>query len=297
MIVPARNGQAQLPRLLSALREQTLAPREYEVIVVDDGSRDGTAEVVHACGFARWSWRHRPGGSYAARNDGVGAARGTVLAFTDADCRPDPDWLAGALRELTTTGADLLAGRIEMVLRPRPSLAELVDAAHYLDQRSYAARGFGATANLVVRRAVIDRVGAFNANLVSNGDREFCLRATAAGFTLAYAHQAAINHDARRSMRSVARRAFRMGYGRGQTMALGTSDAASRSDNWLPARAYLPTWLGGDSAAAADRVRRVAAGTRGRLVEPVGYVLIGMPLLVGYGAGASAVWLSGAAGR
>lgn len=293
VIVPARDAERGLPGLLGALRAQTLPRAEFEVIVVDDASADRTGEVVRESGFADLVTRASPGGSYAARNDGLTRARGGVLAFSDADCRPDRDWLRCAVSELDATGADLLAGRIEMRLRARPSLVERVDAAHYLDQRSYAARGFGATANLIVRREVFDAVGPFNAQLISNGDRELCLRAGAAGFRLAYADTAVVSHDARRSVRGLVRRAFRMGYGRAQTMVHGSSEATGRTDNWLPLRAYLPTRLGAGSPATADRVRPIETAGDGLLVELAGYVLIGLPLLIGYAAGATRARLPG----
>ena len=71
----------------------------FDVVVVDNASTEDVAAAVPA--DERFTLLVEPRrGSYAARNTGLGVARGEVLAFTDADCRPDPDWLTEAVAEL-----------------------------------------------------------------------------------------------------------------------------------------------------------------------------------------------------
>ena len=91
VIIPAFNAEATLPACLHALDRQIGAP-SFEVIVVDDGSRDGTATVAAAEGVSVERIAHT--GAAAARNRGVQVALGTLLLFTDADCVPNPDWVA-----------------------------------------------------------------------------------------------------------------------------------------------------------------------------------------------------------
>ncbi len=90
MIVCTHNGHAFLPECLRALSE--LRYPNYEVIVVDDGSKPGIEQIVRAAGNARYRQQpHR--GLSAARNLGAKEARGEILAYTDDDCVPDRDWL------------------------------------------------------------------------------------------------------------------------------------------------------------------------------------------------------------
>ena len=97
-------------------------------------------------------------GPYAARNTGIASAKGELVAFTDADCVPDPRWLAEGVAAVDA-GADLAGGAIVQRLSARPTLWERYDAAMYLAQDLYVAeQGFAATANLFVRALVFDRI-------------------------------------------------------------------------------------------------------------------------------------------
>src|SRR3546814_13107079 len=101
-------------RCLDAVRAQSLPSEELEIIVVDNGSTDGTAEIARSVPGVIVLTDHRPG-SYAARNRGLAHARGTYVAFTDADCRPASDWLAKALSAAgRPPDAGVLAGRLSL---------------------------------------------------------------------------------------------------------------------------------------------------------------------------------------
>src|SRR3954447_26423119 len=108
VVVPVRDGARVIGECLDALTAQRGAP-PYEVLVVDNGSTDNTAAAVRAHPSAPTLVTESRPGSYAARNAGIIAAAGSVLAFTDADCTPAPTWLAAAMAALD--GAELGAGR------------------------------------------------------------------------------------------------------------------------------------------------------------------------------------------
>jgi glycosyltransferase involved in cell wall biosynthesis len=240
VVIAARNSAAGMPELLSCLRNQTLPADQYEVIIVDDSSTDATAAAAAEGGFAIVPRTETRGGAYVARNLGLAHARGDVIAVTDADCRPTPDWLRHGLEDLDALDVDLVGGHIDVPLRRRPTAAELVDFCRYLDQkRALEEAGFGATANLFVRRRVFDEVGLFNDRVISGGDREFCLRATGAGFKIAYSPRAAIVHEPRLTAKELMRKCYRMGIGRAQMHAHGEGPAANRPRIWSSPGAYL----------------------------------------------------------
>ncbi len=151
-IVPARNAAATLERALRALRDQQL-DASFEVIVVDDGSSDETGEIAARQGPLVTVLRNQPAqGPGAARNRGVAAARGRVLAFTDADCFPAPDWLARGVEAIRE--ADIVQGAVI----PDPTVPRTpFERTLQVDRPS----GFFQTANLFVRREVFDAVGGF----------------------------------------------------------------------------------------------------------------------------------------
>src|SRR3954469_18807313 len=110
VIVPVRNGAKSLPPLLRSLHEQTLADERYEVIVVDNDSSDGTADVAATYG-ARVVQEPIANRS-RARNRGAAAARTRLYAFTDADCVAHAGWLEALLA--SAPEAPLMAGEVRL---------------------------------------------------------------------------------------------------------------------------------------------------------------------------------------
>src|SRR5579864_3689500 len=95
IIIPTFNGGARIADCLGALVKQT-AGRDAEIVVVNDGSTDNTADVVARYTGVRLVSQSNAGPA-AARNRGALEARGTIILFTDDDCVPMPDWLDGML--------------------------------------------------------------------------------------------------------------------------------------------------------------------------------------------------------
>jgi glycosyltransferase involved in cell wall biosynthesis len=213
VVVPVKDGAESLPTLLAALSAQH-GVANVEVIVVDNGSTDDTVSVAAAHPFVTHVVNEEVPGSYAARNAGLAVARASVLAFTDADCTPEPGWLAAGLAALASTGADLIGGGIRANVSEQPTVWERYDRAVYLRQEDVVTHGgWAVTANLFVRRHVFDAVGSFDATLLSGGDREFCLRAGRGGFRIAYAPDALVRHEPRKSGREIWRLNRRIGTG------------------------------------------------------------------------------------
>lgn len=256
VIVPVRDGADVLPGCLDALADQVDVDR-LEVIVVDDGSRDASVTIARRHGAVTTVRSGPPAGAYHARNAGLEVARAPVIAFTDADCQPHPTWLAAGLRALAD--ADLVGGRIIPVSGPDPTLWARYDRAIYLDQEtSIAAHHYAATANLLVRSEVFDRVGRFDARLPSSGDLEFCHRAVAAGCRLVYAADAVVAHAPRATLGATWRLHRRLGAGWAHLAHRG-----KRPPMWRDGAHWLPLgWV-------VDRVSDDGPPLRRRHVLPV----------------------------
>jgi glycosyltransferase involved in cell wall biosynthesis len=177
VVVPVLDGEQTIGSCLTALLNADYPAARREVLVVDNGSRDRTREVV-----TRHPVRllHEPlRGPARARNRGVEAATGDVVAFTDADCLPATSWLA----ELVKPFADPLVGGVAGSILPFPPqrAAERYAARiRHLAPERYLARPtfpFAVTANLAFRRDVFSRIGLFDPRSPRGGEStDFCTR-------------------------------------------------------------------------------------------------------------------------
>ena len=242
VIVPVYNNPAGMDLLLGALTAQTYPSGRYEVIVVDNGSTDGTPNVVgrHVENYpdlVRMVSENEIQGSYAARNKGIAAAKGELLAFIDSDCDPTPDWIEQGALALDANSAVAGGGRVEFTFKDeRPNIYEYFDSARKLNQKSYVeTSGFAATANLFARKELFDRHGLFLQELLSGGDYEFGRRITRAGEKLIYIPDARVRHPARDTFRAIYQKSKRIATGRRRLRQLGLLDHGR-----LSARQLLP---------------------------------------------------------
>ncbi len=190
VVVPARNAEATIEGTLAAIAAQRF-DHEFELIVVDSGSTDGTRRLVQSSG-AVTALLDNPGGEPASsRNLGARRARGEVLAFTDADCRPAPEWLAAGVGALA--GADIVQGRVVPEHAPGP-FDRTVSVGHEY--------GLYETANLFVRREIFERAGGFEPVLGPGAterhpfgeDAWFVWRARRDGAVTTFAADATVQH-------------------------------------------------------------------------------------------------------
>lgn len=151
VVVPVYNGADLVAGLLAALERQTIGADAFEVIVVDDASTDSTVEAIErfrAGSPLRLTLLHRSAnrGPAAARNAGIAAARAGFIAFTDADCEPDPNWLERGLIHLT---ADDTPDGVEGRTLPKGVPGPLT---HQMENTT---GGLFMTCNMLYRRAAL----------------------------------------------------------------------------------------------------------------------------------------------
>lgn len=250
VIVPVLDGARTIGALLDAVAAQVGAP-EHEVIVVDNGSTDATPDVASSHPLAPRVVHEQRRGSYAARNTGIQSAHADILAFTDADCVPQPGWLAAGVAAFET-GADLVGGAIAPLRSSSPSRWERYDRAMYLRQQDHVEdEGFAATANLFVRRPILEALGGFDASLLSGGDFDFGKRATAAGFRLIYSADAVVQHRPRTTLRETWKLHRRLGAGFAVLARRGQRPPPWRDRGLLIA----PQWVAAQSGTGVDRLR------------------------------------------
>jgi len=215
VIIPVFNQPDELERCLAALQQQSYPLPRFEVVVVDNTPATLLAEVVERFPFARYGTETSPG-SYAARNRGIDLARGELLAFTDADCQPERDWLANGARATRDLGGPgMVAGGVELTYRDpeRRTATELFEMVFGFPQETYVDWGFAATANMFTTQGTIARVGRFDGSLMSGGDMEWGQRVRDAGLPQAYAADARVSHAARSSILDLCKKSVRVAGG------------------------------------------------------------------------------------
>jgi hypothetical protein len=224
VIIPNYNGAKFIPSLCRGLKSQKLAKTEFEVIFVDNGSKDDSRALMekHAQFLPNLqilSYTEQQG-SYAARNFGVQHAESDLLVFTDTDCIPNPNWLAEIVRiaeELS--GVFLIAGDVELF--PRDGVFncfELYDKAAFLNQRKYSSKRTGATANLAVSRQGYEKAGGFP-EVFSGGDLRFCSKVMSiSGSRFIFSEVGAVLHPARCTMAEIVKKLTRLGRGKARLL-------------------------------------------------------------------------------
>jgi GT2 family glycosyltransferase len=199
IVVPTWERPDRLAQCLGALARLDYPRERFEVIVVDDGGRACLDAVVarHRDRVEATVVRVPHAGPAAARNAGVARAQGTLLAFTDDDCRPEPGWLAALARRAQAAPGHALGGRTLNALGRDlyASLAQLIiDVGYAHNNREPDRARFFTTNNLAVPVDVFRAVGGFDPSFRTSEDRDLCDRLVAHGVPLSYVPDAVVQH-------------------------------------------------------------------------------------------------------
>ncbi|WP_435349021.1 glycosyltransferase [Haloarchaeobius sp. HRN-SO-5] len=240
VIVPVYNDPDGVTSTIESVHPQLTDGDE--LLVVDNNSTDRTPEVIRTCS------RESPGidllheteiqSSYAARNTGIRASSGDILAFIDADMTVEPTWLADLRSYFSGSDADYVGCNVELYIPAgsETSIAQYNVAKGFPVEYYIREKGYAPTCCLSVRRTVVRDVGRFDASLVSGGDGEFGRRVADAGYTQEFASEITMYHPARTTLSELGSKAVRIGRGQEQLYRSGTRD----SRPLLNPRNFLP---------------------------------------------------------
>jgi glycosyltransferase involved in cell wall biosynthesis len=193
VVVATKNRAWRLSLLLEALRAQTVGLDAFEVVVVDDGSSDATPRLLADVGDLplRVIRRETSAGPATARNAGWRAATAPLVAFTDDDCRPVPDWLERFAAAAAAHPGAVLQGRVE---KDPEQMGALTPFAHWMEVH-HAGEGFP-TANILYPRELLERLDGFDESFgrASGEDTDLGWRALEAGATVEFVPDALVHH-------------------------------------------------------------------------------------------------------
>jgi cellulose synthase/poly-beta-1,6-N-acetylglucosamine synthase-like glycosyltransferase len=213
VVVPARNAAGTMGSCLEGLLEQSVPRDLYQVIVVDDGSTDDTGRVVQGSGVELIAQPHE--GPAAARNRGVGASRGAIVLFTDADCVPGENWI----QEMVQPFEDPEIVGVKGVYRTRQrGIVPRFVQCEYEERYELMARqrwiDFIDTYSAGYRREVFLAEGGFDTRYpnASVEDQELSFRLAERGYKMVFNPGAAVYHQHPETLMAYFRRKFNIGY-------------------------------------------------------------------------------------
>jgi len=213
VVVPIQNMAGSIGDCIEALSRQTLPRQVYEILVVDDGSTDDSVRIARQAGATRVLSKPRGGYAAAARNLGIREARGEILCFTDADCRPHPDWLAqitapfavpeiaGAKGTYATDQRSLVARFVQLEYEEKYDHLRGQERISFIDFYSAA-----------FRRQVLISNGGFDERFPNSEDRELSFRLATRGYKMVFQPYALVNHTHADNLPGYFRKKVRNGY-------------------------------------------------------------------------------------
>ncbi|MCC5665822.1 glycosyltransferase [Nostoc sp. CHAB 5784] len=211
VVVPIYNGEADLAELINCLLSQTYPKDQVEYLLVDNNSSDRTLTILKTsaenCPITiRPLSENQIQSSYAARNTAIRAATGEIIVFTDADCRPQPQWLDTLIKPFVNKEVVIVAGEI-LALPGTTLLEQHADRQETLSQKhtlKHSFRPYGQTANLAIRRTALEKAGLFRPYLTTGGDADICWRILGENIgRLEFAPNAIVQHRHRNTLKEL----------------------------------------------------------------------------------------------
>jgi GT2 family glycosyltransferase len=217
VVVASYNGDRTLKTCLESLLR--LNYPDYEVILVDDGSTDTTSQIAFLYPQVRYIRLERNEGLSAARNAGIAAAAGEIVAFTDSDCRADEDWLYYLVGDLLSSNFVAVGGPNLLPPEDSPVAAAVMASpggpAHVMltDRQAEHIPG----CNMAFLRWALAEVGGFDPIFrLAGDDVDLCWRLQQAGYKIGLSPAAFVWHYRRRTVRAYLRQQH--GYGEAEAL-------------------------------------------------------------------------------
>jgi len=215
VIIPVRNGELTLERCLNSIVKQSIS--QYEIIVVDNSSNDSTPDIVRSFSSSdpRIVYRFEPRrGRGPARAEGIRVSRGSVLAWTDADCEVPTDWLERIIEPIMKSGEGVVQGNEDLM-----QMGFWSNLAQDAGQRHYEGQILDPpyidhvdTKNFAIRKDILMEIGGFDRRLRALEDFELKIRLKRSGYRTLFLRDLRVKHYHRETFFDLFRSRFEQGF-------------------------------------------------------------------------------------
>lgn len=218
VIIPVLNGHKLIGECIESIINQDYPKDNFEVIVVDNGSTDGTIDIVK--NFQKDNkninlYHQKIKSSYAARNLGMVQSKGNILVFTDADCITDKYWLSNIVRYFSDKSVGGVAGEILPYSKDNIVEKYAITEEILSQKRTFNSKflPYAQTANAAYRSELISQIGYFD-EVISGGDADYSWRMQLqTSYKIVYAQNAIVLHKHRTDLKGLFKQRFKHGYG------------------------------------------------------------------------------------
>lgn len=213
VIVPVFNEERLIAQCLASLLEQDYPKECMEIIAVDNGSTDGSREIIRK--FPIQYILEEKRGAAAARNTGAHQARGELLAFIDADCAAPPEWISKLVASLGDSSCDAAGGDCRVV-SGKSIIQDYLAYRGFYSQKEFFSPDYPLlpwlmTGNLMVRRDAFFKVGGFEETLLRGEDIDFSWLLVLNGSSLKYLPDLEVLHERHPTFLNLYRKLFKDG--------------------------------------------------------------------------------------
>ncbi len=217
VVVPLYNNEATIRECLQSLLKQDYAKQRYEVIVVDNNSKDRSTEIINEFPV-KYAEERKVRSSYAARNKGINHAKGNIIAFIDADCIADDEWLRKGV-EAILGGGDIgcVAGKVS-AYRPLTYVERYLYRKDIFAQKKEGSPEFpfpyAKTGNVFYKKEVFAKIGLFEERWISAGDADLSWRMQLeTDFKIKFSDEAVVFHKHRSTLQTMFLQSMKYGIG------------------------------------------------------------------------------------
>ncbi|MBN1639413.1 MAG: glycosyltransferase [Ignavibacteriales bacterium] len=275
VIIPVYNDPSGLRDTLNSLVNQDYPKQQYEIILADNGSNDNTLDMAKSFikkypELIHIVVENNIKSSYAARNKGIKASNGKIIAFIDADMTVEKDWLSKVVNSLEKNQVKYFACQVEIYLKEKNIFGLYNKMTGFPVEDYVINHHFAPTCCLIARKSVFDKIGLFDSKFISGGDYEFGNRVFEAGYKLYYDNNIVIRHPARSSFRRIFAKFFRTGRGIQQIIFYHPKYYREIGRSILRLQYYLPDKPWGFS----KNMKRYEIWNQSSLLTKIGFYLI-----------------------